>query len=161
MLILHAGEVKRKLLSCLTLCDFMDYTVHGILQGRVLEWVAFPFSRGRRETFPTQGSNSGLLHCCQVLYQLSHKRSPRILEWVAYPFSSGSSLPRNWTGVSCIAGGFFTDWAIRKALQIANRFIICWGRRWKWRLNINVHEESYWGGKKVLKLIYSGHCTIQ
>ena len=32
--------------SCLTLCDSMDYTVHGILQARTLEWVAFPFSRG-------------------------------------------------------------------------------------------------------------------
>ena len=31
---------------CLTLCDPMDYTVHGILQARKLEWVAFPFSRG-------------------------------------------------------------------------------------------------------------------
>ena len=32
--------------SCLTLCDTMDCTVHGILQDRILEWVAFPFSRG-------------------------------------------------------------------------------------------------------------------
>ena len=32
--------------SCPTLCDSMDYTVHGILQARILEWVAFPFSRG-------------------------------------------------------------------------------------------------------------------
>ena len=32
--------------SCLALCDPMDYTVHGILQARILEWVAFPFSRG-------------------------------------------------------------------------------------------------------------------
>ena len=32
--------------SCLTLCDPMDYTVHGILQARKLECVAFPFSRG-------------------------------------------------------------------------------------------------------------------
>ena len=31
---------------CLTLCDTMDYTVHGILQARILEWVAVPFSRG-------------------------------------------------------------------------------------------------------------------
>ena len=30
---------------CLTLCDPMDYTVHGILQARILEWLAFPFSR--------------------------------------------------------------------------------------------------------------------
>ena len=32
--------------SCPTLCDPMDYTVHGILQARILEWAAFPFSRG-------------------------------------------------------------------------------------------------------------------
>ena len=32
--------------SCPTLCDPMDYPVHGILQARILEWVAFPFSRG-------------------------------------------------------------------------------------------------------------------
>ena len=38
----------------------------------------------------------------------------RILEWVAYPFSSGSSRPRNQTRVSCIAGGFFTNRAIRE-----------------------------------------------
>ena len=31
--------------SCLTLCQPMDYTVHGILQVRILEWVAFPFFR--------------------------------------------------------------------------------------------------------------------
>ena len=31
--------------SCLTLCDPIDYTVHGIPQARILEWVAFPFSR--------------------------------------------------------------------------------------------------------------------
>ena len=32
--------------SCPTLCNPMDYIVHGILQARILEWVAFPFSRG-------------------------------------------------------------------------------------------------------------------
>ena len=31
---------------CLTLCDPMDYTVHGILQARILEWVAIPFFWG-------------------------------------------------------------------------------------------------------------------
>ena len=59
--------------SHLTLCNPMDYTTHGILQARILEWVAFPFSRG---IIPTQGSNPGLLHCREILYQLSHKRSP-------------------------------------------------------------------------------------
>ena len=32
--------------SCPTLCDPMDYTDHGILQARILHWVAVPFSRG-------------------------------------------------------------------------------------------------------------------
>ena len=32
--------------SCLTICDPMDSTVHGILQARILEWVAFSFFRG-------------------------------------------------------------------------------------------------------------------
>ena len=65
---------------------------------------------------PPQGLNSGLPHYRQILYQLSYKESPRILEWVAYPFSSRSSWPRNWTKVSCIAGRFFTNWAIREAI---------------------------------------------
>ena len=34
----------------------------------------------------------------------------RILEWVAVPSSRGSSQPRIWTQVSCIAGSFFTVW---------------------------------------------------
>ena len=68
--------------------------------------------------FPTQGSNPDLPHCRRLLYQLSHKGSPRILEWIAYPFSSGSSWPRNGTGVSCIAGRFFTNWPIRETLVL-------------------------------------------
>ena len=59
---------------CPTLCDPMDYRAHGILQARIQEWVAFPFSRG-------------------------------------------SSQPRNQTGVSHIAGGFFTSWATREAQE--------------------------------------------
>ena len=40
-------NVKAKVAqSCLTLCGPMVYIVHGILQARILEWVAFPFSRG-------------------------------------------------------------------------------------------------------------------
>ena len=73
--------------------------------------------------FATQGLNPSLLHCKQILYQLSHQGTPRVLEWVAYPFSRGSSRPRNWTGVSCIAGGFFTSWAIRDGV---------WGNDIEW-----------------------------
>ena len=58
-------------------------------------------------TFPIQGSNPGLPHCRQILYQLSHQGRPRIPKWVAYPFSRGASRLRNGTRVSCIAGGFF------------------------------------------------------
>ena len=58
--------------------------------------------------FPTQGSNPGLPHCRQTLYQLSHQGSPRTLEWGACPFSR-SSRPRNPIWLFCIAGGFFTN----------------------------------------------------
>ena len=63
--------------SCPTLCNSMDCSlpgssVHGILQARILEWIAIPFSQG-------------------------------------------SSWPRDWTRVSCIAGRFFTIWATREA----------------------------------------------
>ena len=81
-----------------TLCHPMDYTVHGILQERILEWVASPFSRGSSQAdslpteppgkpkntgmcslsllqgiFPTQESNWGLLYCRWILYQLSYQ----------------------------------------------------------------------------------------
>ena len=61
--------------SCPTLCNPMDCTVHGILQDRILEWVAFPFSRGssqprdfvgkipwRREKLPTPVCLPGEFH---------------------------------------------------------------------------------------------------
>ena len=81
--------------------------------------------------FPTQESNQGLLHCRQILYQLSCQGSPshsvvshslqphglyrlwnspgRMLEWVAIPFCRGSSQLRNQTQASHIAGRFFTS----------------------------------------------------
>ena len=46
-----------------------------------------------QQIFPTQGSNSCLLHCRWILYPLSCQGSPRILEWVAYPFSRGLPDP--------------------------------------------------------------------
>ena len=96
--------------ACPILCDPLDYTIHRMLQARILEWEPFPS--------PGDLPNPGLLHCRWILYQLSHKGSPRILEWVAYLCSSWSSWPRNWNGISWIAGGFFTNWAIREALLI-------------------------------------------
>ena len=60
--------------------------------------------------FLTQVSNPDLPHYKQILYHLSHQGRPRILEWIAYPFSGGSSQPKDRTGVSCIAGRFFTSY---------------------------------------------------
>ena len=65
--------------------------------------------------FPTWELNPGLPHCRWILYHLSDQGSPGILEWVVCPFSRGSPWPRNWTGVSCLAGRFFTSWAIEEA----------------------------------------------
>ena len=71
----HACLHAKSLQSYLTLCDPMDCSppgssVHGILQARILEWVAMPFSRG---IFPTQGSNLCLLQADSLC--LSHRGS--------------------------------------------------------------------------------------
>ena len=103
---------------CLTLCDPVDCclpgsSVHGTSPGRNNGVGCHVLLQG---IIPTQGSNPGLPHCRQILHHLSNQGSPWTLEWVAYTFSRGSSRRRNWTGVSCIAGGFFTSWATREAL---------------------------------------------
>ena len=60
--------------SRLTLCNPVDYTAHGNLQGRILDGVgSLSLLQG---IFPTQGLNPSLSHCRQILYQLSHKGSP-------------------------------------------------------------------------------------
>ena len=80
--------------------------------------------------FPTWESNPGPLPCRWILYHLSHQGSSWVLEWVAYPFSRGSSGPRNWTRIFCIAGGSFTSLATKGApkqgIRIANSE---WGNR--------------------------------
>ena len=84
---------------CLTLCNLMDYTVHGILQATILEWGAFPFSRGpsqlrnwtlvsalQADSLPAepQGSPLRLLswsHCSRIeAFGLRYKVSNRILK---------------------------------------------------------------------------------
>ena len=95
--------------SCPTLCDPMDYPWNS--PGQNTGVCSLSLLQG---IFPTQGLNPGLSCCRQILYTLSNQGSPGVLQWVAYPFSSGSSQPRSQTGVSCIAGGFFTSWATGK-----------------------------------------------
>ena len=64
--------------------------------------------------------------------------SPRILEWVAYPFSRGSSWPSNQTEVSCIAGRFFTNWAIRDCPL----FVLCFWKAEEVSLNDYLCKEN-------------------
>ena len=114
---------------CPTLCDPMDYTVYGILQVRIREWVAFPFFRessqpgieprspvlqadslpaepqGKpkntgvgslsllQQIFLTQELDWGLLHCRQILYQLSYEGS----KWVI-----NQSETKNFLVVQCL-----------------------------------------------------------
>ena len=54
-------------------CNWSGFSVCGILQARILEWVVIPFSRG---LFSTQGLNLDFLHCGQIVYHLSHQGSP-------------------------------------------------------------------------------------
>ena len=106
--------------SCPTLCNHLDCSlpgnsVHGNSPDKNTGMGCHAFLQ---QTFPTQGSKPGLLHCRRILYSLSHQGNSRILEWVAYPFSRGYSKPRNRTGLSFIAGGFFTSRGIREALKV-------------------------------------------
>ena len=128
--------------SCSTLCNRMDYTVHGrILQARILEWVASPFSRGSSQpgikprspalqanSLPAEPqSQSEVTQSCPTLGDPVDCSPPsssvhgvlqaRVLEWVAISFSRGSSRPRDRTQVSCIAGRRFNLWATRETLS--------------------------------------------
>ena len=76
-------------------CSPPSSSVHGDSPGQNTRVGCHAFLQG---IFPTQGSNSGLLHCRWILYRLNHQGIPRILEWVPYPFSRRTSRPRNWTG---------------------------------------------------------------
>ena len=87
----------------------------------VTAWIthSMKFSRPEswsRQSFPSPEDlpNQGIEPRSPTL-RLSHKGSPRILEWVVYPFSSRSFWPRDLTGVSCIAGGFFTSRTTKEA----------------------------------------------
>ena len=102
----------------------------------------------------TQGSNPGLPHCRQILYQLSHKGSPRILEWLAYPFSSTSSWLRNQPGSpSCIAGGFFTFFTNVLRLNWGMWDLVPWSGIEPGPPALGVHSLSHWTTGKSLYVI--------
>jgi len=79
----------------------------GILQARILKWVAMPSSRGSSQP------RSPLWQADSLPFEPPGK--PMNTELHSPSLLQGSSWPRNWTGVSCIPGRFFTSWATREA----------------------------------------------
>ena len=57
--------------ACLTLCNPMNYAVHGILQARILEWVAVPFTRESSQP----RDRTQVSHIAGGLYQLSPREA--------------------------------------------------------------------------------------
>ena len=101
-----------KSLSHSTVCDPMDYTVHGILQARILEWVAGPFSRGSSQ--PRDRTQDSRI--AGSLFTAAPQGKPKNTGVGSLSLLQGIFWPRNRTRVSYIARGFFTNWAIREAL---------------------------------------------
>ena len=102
----HFEGLKVKVTQlCLTLCDPMEYTVHGILQARIMEWQPFP-SPGDP---PNPWIYPGLLHCRQILYQLSTREAQEY--WSGQPIPSPAHLPDPGIkpGSPALQADFFTN----------------------------------------------------
>ena len=71
------------------------------------------------------------IDCCPLSFSVHGIFQARILEWVAISLSRGPSWSRDRNQVSCIAGGFFTDWARREALtHLLAPTILAWILAW-------------------------------
>ena len=113
MLFLIESESEVKVAQlCPTLCDPMDYSIHGILQARILEWVDFPFSRDSSQpqdrTQISHTAGNSLAAEPQGKPKNTGVGSLSLLQRIFPP-------PSNWTMFSCIAARFFTSGAIREA----------------------------------------------
>ena len=64
--------------SCPTLCDPMNYTVHGVFQARILEWVAVPFSRGSSQ--PRKQTRVFTLHVDSLPVELPGKPKVKVTQ---------------------------------------------------------------------------------
>ena len=107
----YTEEVKVTQL-CLTLCDTMDYTVHVIPQARILGWVSFPSPRNLPNTGVKPRSPALQLDSLPAESQGKSKNTGVCSLYLLQQILQ----PRDQTRVSCIAGGLFTNWAIREAL---------------------------------------------
>ena len=106
-------EAQSESEGCSIVSDSLwPHGVHGILQARILEWVAFLLFR----ECPQPSDQTQVSHIARgFLTSCATRVAQEYWSEVAYPFLGGSSWPRNVTRVSCIAGGFFTNWTIREA----------------------------------------------
>ena len=93
-------------------CSPPGLSVHGF--SRQEYWSGLPCLPPGNLPHPGIEPRSPSLQANSLLSEPPRKLR-RILEWVAYPFSRGSSVPKNWIRVFCIAGRFFTRWATREA----------------------------------------------
>ena len=84
----YKEERKWKSLSCVWLCDPMVYTVHGILQARMLEWVAVPFSRGS-----SQPRDQTQVSCITGRFFTSWATREAQEYWSGQPIPSPADLP--------------------------------------------------------------------
>ena len=71
--------------SCPTLCDPMDYTLHGILQVRIVEWVAFPFSKGSSQ--PRDWTQVSRI-AGRVFTSWTTREAPCIGIWILYHWAT-------------------------------------------------------------------------
>ena len=93
--------------SSLTLCDPMDFIVHGILQARILEWVAFPFSR--------EGNPSPSLQTYSLPAEPQGKPKNTGVGSISLLQCIFPTQESNWGLLHCRR--FFTNWAIRESLN--------------------------------------------
>ena len=98
----------------------MDYQIHPEISHQS-NWATVGFQQNPSNTNGPRGRYDWAspilcdhMDCSLLGSSVCGILQARILEWVAMPSSRGSSWPRDQTRVSCIAGGFFTIWAIRK-----------------------------------------------
>ena len=98
-------------------CSPPGSSVHGILQARMLEGVAIPFSSAK--VWNEWSEWSEVAQSCPILGDpmdctVHGILQARVLAWVTFPFSRGSSQLRDWTQVSRTASRFFTSWVTGK-----------------------------------------------
>ena len=102
--------------SCLTLCDPIDYTVHGILQARMLEWVAFPFSRVSSQ--PRDRT------------QVSHITGRFFSSWAT---GKSSVLSGDVSSIICAAGDHISTHPTQVLLMV----FAPWNLWWAWAISLS------------------------